>query len=62
MLDEMFGERPDGGERSIGRRVSLREMEQRIPAFWQERTQFIQSHSWFYEQLQALVPKERWRN
>jgi hypothetical protein len=61
MLDEIFGQRPDRAQRLIGRRVSLRELEQRVPAFWEERTRFIQSHPWFYQQLRALLPKERWR-
>ena len=61
MLDEMFAERADGGPHRLGRPVSLRELERRLPAFLQERTRFIESHPWFYEQLRALVPRERWR-
>ena len=61
MLDEIFGQDQRNDPERLGRSLSLRELEQRIPAFWEERTRFIESHAWFYPQLQALVPKERWR-
>jgi hypothetical protein len=61
MLDEIFGQGHGSNHERLGRSLSLRELEQRIPAFWEERTRFIESHAWFYPQLQASVPKERWR-
>ena len=61
MLDEVFGKDRRNDDERLGRSLSLPSLEQRVPAFWQERAQFIESHAWFYPQLQAFVPEGRWR-
>jgi hypothetical protein len=60
ILDQMFAAASDGAPSVLGRRVTTQGVEERIARFASERSAFIRSHAWFYSDLRALAPPDRW--